>query len=63
MRQIVLFVGGVDMPCGGSSGTVRLEREGFWLPCCGPWTLSCRLGVGVIRSDFTGMKEALLRRG
>lgn len=65
MRRMVLPVGCVwgCLREVGNCRTSRLEREGFFLPGCGAWTLSCRPGVRAIRSDFTGMREAVLRRG
>lgn len=63
MRQTVLPVGYM-WGClrWGGCRVNRLEGEGFFLPGCGACTLSCRPGVRAIRSDFPGMREALLRR-
>lgn len=55
MRQIVL-PGGCTW---GSLGVWGAAGGTGW----GAWTLSCRPGVRVRRSDFTGMREGLLRRG
>lgn len=64
MRQTVLPVAYVwgCLRGVGNCRMGRLEGEGFFLPGCGAWTLSCRPGVRAIRSDFPGMRVALLRR-
>lgn len=64
MRQMVLTVGYVwgCLRGLGNCRINRLEGKGFFLPGCGTWTLSCRPGVRAIRSDFPGMRAALLIR-